>query len=101
MSNQTFQLAVLISLINDSNVLGTTEESKRQLAEYVYGNTIAAESFAVIVAEVKEHICHLYPKVKEAAKLVAHCVLDQVRYNKMVDLYRMNHVIAPMCIEVA
>ncbi len=98
MSTQTFQLAVLISLINDSNVLGTTEESKRQVAEYVYGNTIDDD---VVLEEVKEHIKHLYPAIREAAKLVENSTLDQVRYNKMIDLYRMNHVLAPMCIEVA
>ena len=96
MATQTYQLALLISVINDSNVLNTTDFDKITVAEYLTGKLLTTEEFEEVLPEVQEYLKATYPKLKEAAKLVEDSTLDRVRYNKMIDLYRMNHVIAPM-----
>lgn len=96
MASKTFELAVLVSVLNDSLIHTVTEADKNSLVNYIHGENIANMDANDAFDAAQDYIRLTYPKVTEAANLIQHTALDQQRYFKLIDLFGMNHVVKQM-----
>lgn len=99
MAKKTFELAVLISLMNNSVLRGATDRDKQSVLDHICGHAVVSGS-----AEAREAVSYLrvqYPKLKQASELVAYQDLDNSRYNKLIDLFRKFHVIESKAVMTA
>ena len=75
-----FELRVTLSVMNDSNIVGTSELEKQELVDHLGGD------WDMAVAILRET-----GKLSEAADLIDGVGLDRPRYNKLMDLYKGSH----------
>lgn len=99
MSTKTFELKVLISLINGTLFHDTVQADIDEVVMYVHGDT-ASVTDADTVDRTIERIVQNHPKVVAAAQLMErHTVLDQARYNKLCELYCKGHKVRSLVVE--
>lgn len=96
MAKKNFELAVLLSLLNNGTLLNVTEQQIEELIQHVVGERAFERDYAESFDAAIDYIKKNHPKIAEAARLVEYNSPDQARYNKLIDLYRKNHEIATM-----
>lgn len=96
MNMKKFELNVLISLVNGTTILNVTQQAKKELVEFVLGKEVQTKDWNKAVDKVVTYLTKKYEAVVKAAQLVADTILDQGRYNRLVDLYKKFHEIQPM-----
>ena len=93
---EKFELNDLIAVFTGNAVINSTEDRRRALVEYVAGKAAVKKSYADAVEKVRQYFIDKYPKIVQVSGHVANVILDQARYNKLVDLYGKKHEILPM-----
>jgi hypothetical protein len=100
MATKTFELAVLISLINGSMFHGTNQADVDEVVLHVNGEDSSVTDPDTVDKTIS-YLLKKHPKVKDAAKLMAHTsFIDDARYNKLCDLYRRKHEVAQLEVAV-
>lgn len=95
MTTKRVELSVLLSIINDCDILSVTTEQQADVVGFIHGNKtekVNQEMFSLAAEFLKE----TYPKLAEAANLIARCMPDIERYKKLTDLFKMWHQIDTM-----
>jgi len=82
-----FELRVIVSLMNDMEVLQTTEQEKEALVRHITGE---AMDYDVAMDHLQQT-----EKFAEVAAIVRRHNPDQRVYNKLIDMYGKMHVIEP------
>lgn len=78
--SKKFELRIILSVMNDSNMVGTTEGEKTELVGHLTGPSYDYDEAVEILSK--------HEKLAEAARLIDGMNLDRPRYNKLMDLYR-------------
>jgi hypothetical protein len=77
-----FELRIILSVMNDSNMVGTTETEKAELVNHLTPDL--DHDRAIEILSENETLV-------KAARLIDGVNLDRGRYNKLMDLYRGSH----------
>lgn len=96
-SSKTFELLVLVSLMNKKQYLHVTEDDVLEVVTHVAGPQVDPDSVLSVKDKVIDYLADKYPRLVEvAAMLINNQVFDEKRYGKLIDLYRKNHPIESM-----
>jgi len=97
MATKTFELPVLVSLINGVMFRGTIQEQIDELVQHVLGED-ASVTDADNVDRAIDFVVQNNPKAKQAAGAVAMAGghVDQGRWNKMIDMFRLKHEVGSL-----
>ena len=102
-NSQIFELKTLLSLLNKEKYLDVQDTDVNVVVQFMYGFADPEEDlYPFIVDKVIDYIAERYPRLVEAASmLVDNKYFDRQRYNSMINLFRMNHALAPMELALA
>lgn len=81
-AEKKFELRIILSVMNDSNMVGTTEAEKAELVNHLTPDLDHDRAIEIL----REN-----EKLAQAADLINGVNLDRARYNKLMDLYRGSH----------
>lgn len=101
MATKTFELPVLVSLINGVMFRNTTQDQVDELVQHILGEDESVTD-ADNVDRAIDFVVQNNAKAKQAAAAVAMAgSVDQGRWNKMIDMFRLKHEVGTLVQEMA